>query len=233
MNIPGTLKKMGLAVCNTDADGNVTGQQAPFTVMLNPSSFKHDAGISYNHDQEKTCAQTTPMGNLAYQLKFQQYEPEKVSFDLVLDGTGVVSVLSLESVSDQLTALKAVIYNYDGSKHEPNIVQLSWGDFIFNGRLTSMNVDYSLFHSSGNPLRAKVSLSFTSYMSVEAQIKVEKKSSPDLSHVIVVKAGDTLPLLCQQVYQQSRYYLEIAKVNKLDSFRQLLPGTTLFFPPLR
>jgi nucleoid-associated protein YgaU len=59
------------------------------------------------------------------------------------------------------------------------------------------------------------------------------KSSPDLSHLVTVKAGDTLPLLCCNIYGSSVYYLEVARVNGLAHFRDLAPGMQLLFPPLQ
>jgi hypothetical protein len=47
-----------------------------------------------------------------------------------------------------------------------------------------------------------------------------------------VVAGDTLPLLCFQIYQESKYYVEVARVNGLDDFRNLEPGRQILFPPL-
>jgi nucleoid-associated protein YgaU len=60
----------------------------------------------------------------------------------------------------------------------------------------------------------------------------ENKSSPDLTHVRVVKAGDTLPLLTKAIYGSSRDYLRVAEHNGLDNFRDLTPGRRLVFPPL-
>jgi hypothetical protein len=47
-----------------------------------------------------------------------------------------------------------------------------------------------------------------------------------------VVAGDTLPLLCFQIYQESKYYVEVARINRLDDFRNLEPGRQILFPPL-
>jgi hypothetical protein len=55
------------------------------------------------------------------------------------------------------------------------------------------------------------------------------KSSPDLSHYIEFSADDTLPLLCQQVYEQPRYYLKVAEFIGLANFRCLEPGSVLIF----
>ncbi len=54
-----------------------------------------------------------------------------------------------------------------------------------------------------------------------------------MSHLITVKSGDTLPLLCHKVYGTSVHYAEVARANGLSNFRDLAPGTQLLFPPLR
>ena len=53
-----------------------------------------------------------------------------------------------------------------------------------------------------------------------------------VKHLIEVKAGDTLPLLCYQIYQDCTYYIDVAKINNLTNFRDLKPGIKLQFPPL-
>ena len=56
--------------------------------------------------------------------------------------------------------------------------------------------------------------------------------SADLTHVRLVKAGDTLPRLCDEIYGEPRMYLEVARANDLDHFRALQPGMRIAFPPL-
>jgi nucleoid-associated protein YgaU len=48
----------------------------------------------------------------------------------------------------------------------------------------------------------------------------------------MVKAGDTLPLMTEEIYGDDKYYLEVARINNITSFRQLQPGTEIFFPPI-
>jgi nucleoid-associated protein YgaU len=111
-------------------------------------------------------------------------------------------------------------------------VRLLWGSLIFFGRMTSMSTQYTLFKASGEPLRAKVDLQFVGTMSKSESQLVANRSSPDLSHVVVVRDGDTLPLLCNRIYGDSSYYPEVAQANGLAGFRELLPGQRLVFPPL-
>jgi len=224
---PGTVK-LTITVCTVDR-GRVTVGSESFEVMLNPSSYSHRQVIRYD-DQ-------TTLGQAGADPKFAAVGRETVTFDLVLDGTGLVGAqrpgTRTKAVKDQVRSLNSVVYRYRGNSHEPSVVRLLWGSFIFFGRLTSMSTAYTLFRPEGDPLRAKVSLSFVGFMSKEQEALVANRSSPDLSHKVVVKAGDTLPLLCHRIYKDSAYYLEVARHNGLTDFRSLEPGTTLSFPPLR
>jgi len=89
-----------------------------------------------------------------------------------------------------------------------------------------------LFDSSGVPLRATATLDFTQFLTEQEKEALAKKSSPDLTHHVVFKAGDTLPGLCHQIYKDSSYYSKVAAYNQLPSVRNIAPGTKLYFPPL-
>jgi len=224
----GSKKKLKLSPCTVDDSGNVTVDDgASFEVMLNPSSYSHSYSIGYSKKEA--------MGQLGSDTKFSGVKPEKVSFDIVIDGTGVVEVTDSDSsdVKDQVKALTDIVYKYDGSNHEPNHVRVLWGSLIFFGRLDTMSVEYTLFKPGGEPLRAKIKLGFSGFMSKEEEALRANRSSPDMSHLIEFKAGDTLPLLCYRVYKDSSYYLEVARANNITNFRDIKPGSKLHFPPLR
>ncbi|MEN8132590.1 MAG: peptidoglycan-binding protein [Pseudomonadota bacterium] len=226
----GSKKKLKLSPCTLDDSGNVTvNDGGSFEVMLNPSSYSHAYSIGYNKKEA--------LGQLGSDTKFSGIRPEKVNFDIVIDGTGVVNPPSggndSPDVKTQVEQLTKIVYQYDGSNHEPNHVRLLWGSLIFFGRLDSMSVDYTLFKPTGEPLRAKIKLAFSGFMSKEEEALRANRSSPDLSHLIEVKAGDTLPMLCYRVYKDCSYYLEVARINNITNFRAIKPGSTLHFPPLR
>jgi hypothetical protein len=158
----------------------------------------------------------------------------------VIDGTGVVnpstsgeSPKGSTDVKTQIQQLEEVVYQFDGDKHEPSPVRLLWGSLIFFGRLETMSVNYTMFKPSGEPLRAKVDISFSGFMSAEEQSLKAKRSSPDFMHIVEVIEGDTLPLLCYRIYKDSSYYTDVARVNNMVNFRNLAPGSRLHFPPLR
>lgn len=221
--------KLTISPCTIEKTGKVKIEKTGFEVMLNPESYKHDHSISYS---EKKA-----LGKSGTEMKFNATNAEKVSFDLVFDGTGVVKPTTQSSktpaVKEQIKQLNNIIYTYDGNNHEPNHVRLLWGSMIFFGRLTSLNIRYTLFKSDGTPLRAKISLSFSGFLSKEEEALRANRSSPDLTHTVVIRDGDTLPLLCYKVYSDSALYLRIARENKLSDFRNLTPGTKVHFPSLQ
>ncbi len=96
--------------------------------------------------------------------------------------------------------------------------------------LESVNINYTLFDRSGNPLRAELDTVF-----IEDPINKPEGGglqSPDVTHVRTVNAGDSLPLMTAEVYDEPSYYIQVADANKLDSVRNLQPGEILIFPPI-
>ncbi len=217
------LIKLAISPCVVQENGDVRVGSESFEVMLNPASYSHQHVISY--DQKKTFGQVGP------EMKFSGVEAEEVSFDIVIDGTGVVNGPS-DDVKTQVQSLSAIVYEYDGNNHEPHVVRILWGGLIFFGRLKSMSMEYTLFKPSGETLRAKVKLAFLGFMSKAEESLRANRSSPDLSHVVEVNAGDTLPLMCYRIYRDSSYYTEVARFNDITNFRDLEPGARIRFPPL-
>ena len=221
--MPGELVKLQIVAYTDENFSTKAGKE--FGVLINPSSYSHSFGINYKTNES--------MGDTAGAPKFEKYPSESLSFKIVLDGTGVVPVSGTrKNVYQLVTSLKDVVYTFNGSIHEPNYVQLIWGSMLFNGRLNTFKVDYNLFRPDGIPLRANVDLDFKGFTSKELSSKMANVSSPDMSHLITFSAGDTLPNLCFRVYKNSNYCLEVAKINRLKSFRNIKPGTELLFPPL-
>lgn len=187
-----------------------------FVVQINPASLKWVKGINFS--------KMKPIGRHE-RKKFDLQTANTLSFDIVLDDTGVVES-EAGNIKDRIALLEKVVYDINSEAHEPNYAKIVWGSITFYGRLSSLSYNYTLFKPDGAPLRVKISLSFVGY---KEDIEVK---SPDLSRVVTVKAGDTIPALCQEYYDDPSYCMDIAKVNNLVNFRNVKPGTQLLFPPL-
>lgn len=200
----------------------------PFVVWINPASYRYTRKILYNDRQAQGSSGPSP--------EFNRVGDEDLSFELVFDATGVIPVPNGQSyangVTDAINQFIAMVATLKGTIHSPNYLVVGWAQMQFQCVLTSMQIDYTLFSPSGVPLRAKMAVTFKSYTSETMLSKGIPKSSPDLTHIVTVVSGDTLPDLCYRIYGDSGYYSKVAHYNRLLGFRQLKPGTELLFPPL-
>ena len=222
----GKFEKMLIQAYSDENFKNKAG--APFEMMINPETYSHNYSISYT-DRRK-------LGSSAQAAIFNQMAKEKLSFKIILDSTGVVPLSDAnkgKDVKQMIKDLRGVVYDYQGSIHQPYFVEILWGAMLFKGRLADFSLEYKMFRSDATPLRANVSLSFIGYISEEMAAAKAKESSPDMTHIVTIKEGDTLVELCQNIYGKSRYYLKVAEHNNLTNFRSLNPGSRISFPPLK
>lgn len=228
---PFKLQKLKI---NVYADRQRRGlPQDDFTVMFNPNT------ISMRH--ENIFQKYQGINTSGREARYSHSHSEEVRLDLVLDGTGVTHyglstlVGGLESVSDQVDKFLELCFDMDGDIHEPKFLKIQWGTGVlkdFDCRLKAVDIAYTAFEPSGAPLRATLKTTFVEDIATSKRIRQEGKNSPDLSHVRLVKSGDTLPLLTKEIYGSAEYYLRVAQFNQLNDFRNLQPGQKLIFPPL-
>lgn len=197
-----------------------------FSVLTNPEKYSVNYKVNYNKDKALGDNQDNP--------KFQSSESPNLTFDFIFDGTGVLQDVGAtkKDVITQIEEFKKVVFKYEGKIHKPYHLKIAWGSLIFHGVLTDMTIEYKLFLPSGEPLRAIVKTSFKGAVDNELKKALANNSSPDLTHVRIVKKGDTLPIMAERIYGDSKYYLEVAKANKLINFRALKAGQEIFFPPI-
>lgn len=229
-SLPGQKASLKITACEVSGPAvkPLSSPSSSVSLLINPAELKWQRKIALGG-----CR---PMGDAGTGRKFNRIEPDTLSFTVTFDGTGAAANTGLsllpKDVEGQIAALINIVYVYNGQKHEPNIVQIVWGSLLFTGHLTSFDIDYTLFRPSGVPLRAKGAMAFQGYKTAQEESRGKGASSPDLSHRVLVRDGDTLPLLCQRIYGDTRYYADVARFNGLRSFRSLPPGMLLHFPPL-
>ena len=205
---------------------NFSGKVGELTVRYNPSSVTHTFGVEYDQEQS--------VGSSSTENKYSKTKPETLAFELLFDKTFVAlgDLSDTYKVDQAIKKFKELVIEYNGSIHRPNFVRLAWGDLTFDGQITDLSIVYSAFTSEGKAIKAKATTTFTQVIDIKTRLASENKSSPDLTHIITVKQGDTLPRICNNIYNDPSYYLEVAKFNKLNSFRQLKAGDKIILPPL-
>ena len=213
-----------------------------YTALLNPQEFSENYNVEYNAAQA--------FGVTGADLKFQRVEPQELKLNFLFDATGVVKEQKslfgnfatpffgssgVSSVATQIKKFKRAAADYIGDIHSVPYVKIIWGDFIFKGRLQNLEITYTLFKSDGTPLRAKAATTFKRSVTDSTRERQENKSSPDLTHIRTVGAGDTLPAMAKSIYGDDKYLahcITLARQNGLKHFRDIKIGQKISFPPL-
>lgn len=205
-------------------DNKFSKKHDSIILQINPSTLKYSLGLSYINDNS--------LGKSNSELKYDRSNKTTLNFDFIFDDTGIVPHPEKKSLVEMISHLEDVVYNIISDTHEPSYLQVNWGSFLFNGRMSTLSYDYSLFRPDGSPLRVKVSISIEGYMNKLQESKYVSRQSSDLSRIVTLKAGESIALLCKQIYGDSSYCLEVADYNKLGNFRDVQIGTQLMFPPI-
>jgi hypothetical protein len=223
-----------------------------YVALINPEQLVTETSIKFEDSKTK--------GSTKKQKNFSGSNDHKVSIKFLFDSTGIIKQDNHEvsfsltggisttpssvggeagkkptggSVEEQIKAFKDVTLKLEKGTHEPKYLKLVYGDWIFPGRLTSFKVTYTLFAQDGKAIRATGDATFVESVTKPVDAKTKDVKSPDLTHVRTVSEGDTLHLMCENIYKNPKLYLEIAKVNKLSNYRKLSVGQKLVFPPIK
>jgi len=221
----GELEKMMIIAYNDPHCEDSQQVEEPFTAMMNPESYTLDYKVTFNESQGS--------GTTGTQQRFFAKPPEEMQFEFLFDDTGIIDGNPRQNgIFEEVDAFKKLLIENDADSHEPRHFKLIWGQFIFKGRCTGININYKLFKPDGTPIRAICKVSFKGSIEETLRVTLENAHSPDLTHYRIVKSGETLPWLCYLVYGDPKHYVEVARVNKLSNFRNVGQGTELFFPPV-
>lgn len=242
MNESGKLIKVSIeSFENESFSRRSKSKPNPISLPVNPESFTQNFKIKLNIQQGQ--------GNQGTNASYKGTAPEELKLDFILDGTNTIQGYNSKlefnpeidkksdepalPVKDQLKIFMDTVYNMNGEIHRPHFLKVHWGDgFKFPCILSNLDLNYTLFKPNGDPLRVKVSATFLNYIAQKERVARERKKSPDLTHVRLVKAGDRLDGMTHDIYKDSKYVTQIARVNGLTSFRKLKTGLELIFPPL-
>lgn len=193
-----------------------------FEAYVNPNEITLAYEVEYDEAQGA--------GTTNSRMNFKKMKPGDLSLTFFLDGTGANGRPC--DVQQQIKQFQTVT-GYNGNIHRPNYLKIGWGKLtIKRCVLKSASIAYKLFKPSGVPLRAVITASFSDNSDDKTRVAMAQDQSPDLTHFRLVKDGDTLPLLCHEIYGDPGLYLRVARANGLDDFRKLVPGERLRFPPL-
>ncbi|MCD8101231.1 MAG: hypothetical protein LUE26_01450 [Alistipes sp.] len=204
------------------SDEKFSKEAGRFTAQINPAGVKFNKGLEYTGGDKVNV--TVPS------KKFEKMKATTMSFEFILDGTGVIP--ESRPVDNAVADFEKTAYSVNNEIHRPNFLIVSWGSFVFKGQMTTADYEYTLFRGDGTPLRVKISLSVEGYMDPVTEAAEVDRRSPDLTRRIRLTGGENLATLCHRFYGDAAYCADVARVNGLPGFRDIEPGTELLFPPL-
>jgi hypothetical protein len=194
----------------------------PFEVMFNPNGYSRKYELEYHNAQGA--------GSSASPQVYGKIKPQDYTFDYLFDGTGTTA--DKIDVNELIEKFLEITGKHEGDIHRPKYLKLSWGTLILKCVLKSAEIIFSLFDSTGKPLRARVKATFSENIEETLRVAKERENSPDLTHIRMVNTEDNLPIMVYRIYNDPAYYLQVAQVNKLKTFRRLSVGSSLRFPPV-
>jgi hypothetical protein len=222
MEDKGEIKKMWIRSYNSAKmeDKDFAGE---FYAMVNPENYTIDLKMETKGGQGQ--------GTSGKQQKFSFKQPEEFTFEFLFDNTGIIDGKPKKAgIADDLKKLQDMAFKLDGKVHEPRHIHLIWGTLDFKGRITGMTINYKLFNPDGSPIRATVKVTIKKSIEEKERTAEERKSSPDLTHRRIIRRGESLPWLCNIIYGDPKYYIQVARANHISDFRNIKEGTEIFFP---
>ena len=133
--------------------------------------------------------------------------------------------------SDVRTYTQQVIdlLEVDSELHAPPICLFNWGSLSFVGVLEKADQTFTMFLSTGIPVRATVDVSIKEVGKDQAG----RLQSADFTKRHVVRRGDTLSSIAGEKLGDPTLWRSIAKENHLDNPRSIQPGQVLVVPAIR
>lgn len=201
-----------------------------FSVLFNPSEYSLEESNSW---EEQARERQKP------ELQFTGQSLRKLSMELFLDT--YEQRADVRIYTGKMSNLLMVTIDDGNNGKRPPKVQLDWGDadpnahnpvFPFICVLASLRQQFTLFTGEGVPVRAKLSVSFTEYITPAEQQQQQPRRNSFPVQTYTIRAGDTLSAIAATVWKDPSRWRLLADANRVRNPRLLEPGMTLVVPAI-
>lgn len=193
-------------------------------VLFNPSEYNLSKSVNYT--DKKVLGMNNPFlqfisgeaENLKITLMFDTYEPpgkhskQEGGRDVRLETEKIASLLEI-----------------DPSRHRPPIVLFHYGSLKFEGVVTDVSQNFTMFLGDGRPVRAKLEVTFRSI----GKARQEPLESPDRTKCRILQEGQRLWQFAWEEYGDPEMWKVIAKANQIRNPLETEPGTMLKLPAVQ
>ena len=245
ISVPANIEPLHIIAFHSEERGDgspVFTEVDRFDAQYCPSSYSQKYVNVFEGVESIGINVSLPSSRYAFSM------PSLLSFKLILDSDDPSGSLSdaiptpgvgnplgggeSEGISGVISQFLAVCYDYDGEIHQPRFLRVEWASLSASCRLQSVDIQYTMFTREGTPSRAELDVVFIGDVSEEIRVRQENRQSPDLTKRRTVIEGEPLPLISQEAYGSATYYLDLARYNRLNHFRELSPGSEISLPSL-
>ncbi|MBQ4839617.1 MULTISPECIES: hypothetical protein [Pseudoalteromonas] len=243
MNKADGINASGLPLCKVTfykkierGNGNKLGE---LTLPYDPKSL--------NVTHQNYLIESKAIGSESGSARYQKSPTSILTIKFLLDDTIIETPAQLAmGISGETTTEDSIqqMLQYglavQGETHLPafvtimplNMVLNHGADGGFHGMFNDINVISELVNAKGNRVKAQVECNISECLS-NKEIKLRTgKSSPDLTHELQFKDGDSLVSEVTSIYGKANYVHQVASVNRLPSIRTASVGEYVIYPPL-
>ncbi|MDV9176466.1 LysM peptidoglycan-binding domain-containing protein [Streptomyces sp. W16] len=223
-----SLVRASLAIHEPPVGGSTTpgGLIKTFAFDFNPAQLS----LTRRAQWKSTPAQIERDGSLP---EFMGSEPREMGVEIFLDSSDEPSSNSvLKKVESLLACCDVTTKSIAAKQPSPPWVVFQWGSFStarFTAYVSSVEAAYSLFGTTGVPIRATCRLQLHE---IPSNTKGQNPTSGALTarRVHRVVAGDSLQSLAWREYGDSAAWRAIAEANGIDDPTRLANGVELVLP---
>jgi Contractile injection system tube protein len=211
----GSLEKAIISV--RDPDPQKDSELKKIEALFNPEKYSIEKSATWEEKGGRKTLQFVGMSRKSFSID--------LFFDTYEQGTDV------RLHTNEIVQLMEPTVEYRGKKVPP-ISVFSWGGFNFRGIVEKVTQSFSLFLSSGIPVRAVLNVAFKQFSYAEEQARGSPPGDPTKARR--VKEGETLNGIAAQEYGDPALWRVIADSNPdvITNPRVLEAGTLLVIPAL-
>ncbi|WP_243575209.1 CIS tube protein [Candidatus Cardinium sp. cByotN1] len=136
------VSKLVIKACSDNKFSSFIGE---FITSINPENLAITSKVLY--DVAKPIANP--------HLAYRGPGPKELSFSLLFDNTGIIPGSNTIAVMEQIKQLQDVAYNVHKTNNAPNYIRIIWGQIDFKGRLSDLDIVYSMWQVDGTLVRAE------------------------------------------------------------------------------
>jgi nucleoid-associated protein YgaU len=211
----GALEKAMISVRDPDPQKDTEIKQ--IKVLFNPEKYSLEKNAAWEEKGKQKTLEFVGISRKSFstELFYDTYETGK----------------DVRDFTTEIVQLMDPTVEYKGKKVPPVCV-FSWGGFNFRGIVEKVSQNFTLFLSSGIPVRALLVVGFKQFNYPTEQARGSPPGDP--TKLRIVKDGETLNGIAAREYGDPTLWRVIADANKtqVPNPRVLKTGTPLVIPAL-